>query len=28
MTPESLLAFDREHLWHPHAPLLAAAQAL
>ncbi|MGQ0481559.1 MAG: adenosylmethionine--8-amino-7-oxononanoate transaminase [Pseudonocardia sp.] len=28
MTPEELLAADREHVWHPYAPLPASAPAL
>ncbi len=28
MTPEELLAADREHVWHPYAPLPAASPAL
>jgi len=27
MTPQELLAFDREHVWHPYAPMPAAHPA-
>jgi adenosylmethionine-8-amino-7-oxononanoate aminotransferase len=26
MTPDELLAFDREHIWHPYAPMPATAR--